>query len=147
MSGDGFSDCEVGHIAQVARWEFEEEGEWTVSRVTRSPGHPDVVNLQIDSTLDQRRLTIPLTYQEFSEANSANGSELTDAVFNISVRLMEFRHIRGFDEFEDGATVPLDIYPESRPGLFDDLPPLRPGNQYKLISPFYRTERRSDDPQ
>ncbi len=146
MSGDGFSDSEVGQIAHVARWEFAEEGEWTVSRVTRSPGQPDVVNLQIDSRLDQRRLTIPLTYQEFSEANSANGSELTDTVFNISVRLMEFRHIRGFDEFEDGATVPLDIYPEGRPGLFDDLPPLQPGHRYNLISPF-STEPLRDDSQ
>ena len=147
MTGDGFSDSEVEQIAQVARWEFGQEGEWTVSRVTRSPGHPDAVDVQIDSTLDQRRLTIPLTYQEFSEENSANGSQLTDAVFNISVRLMEFRHIRGFDEFEDGATVPLDIYPEGRPGLFDDLPRLPPGHRYNLISPFYRDELQPDEAQ
>jgi hypothetical protein len=147
MSGDGFSDSEVGQIAHVARWEFGQEGEWTVSRVTRGAGHPDVVNVQIDSTLNQRRLTIPLNYQEFSEENSANGSQLTDAVFNISVRLMEFRHIRGFDEFEDGATVPLDIYPEGRPGLFDDLPRLPPGHRYNLISPFYRDELQPDEAQ
>jgi hypothetical protein len=30
-------------------------------------------------------------------------------VFDISIRLLEFNGIRGFDEFEDGAIVPLDI--------------------------------------
>jgi hypothetical protein len=133
-----FSDSEVEQIALVARKEFDREDEWSVSSVARRSGQRDVVDLRIERDLDQRRLTIPLTCQEFSEENPANGSRLTDMVFNISIRLLEFNGIRGFDEFEDGATVPLEIYPDDG----HQLPTLRPGVRRNLLSPFSHPELR-----
>jgi hypothetical protein len=134
-----FSDSEVAQIALVAREEFEQEAEWKVSTVFRPSGRRNVVEIHIENDRDHRCLIIPVTCQEFSEENPANGSQLTDTVFNISIRLMEFNGIRGFDEFEDGATVSLEIYPADRP----ELPPLPPGFERKLLSPFYHPELRS----
>jgi hypothetical protein len=37
------------------------------------------------------------------------------------------------------ATVPLEIHPDDRP----ELPPLPPGYQRNLLSPFYHPELRS----
>lgn len=146
MSEDGFSDSEVEQIGLIVRGEFDDEEDWSVSSVERRSGRRDVVDLQIYNVLDHRRLTIPIARQEFPGGYFPNESQLSDAVFDLSIHLLEFRHIRGFDEFEDGATVPLlDIYPEGRPGLFDDLPPLSPGHRYNLSSPFFRTEQRPDD--
>jgi hypothetical protein len=127
-----------------ARGEFDDEEDWNLSGVERRSGEPDVVDLQIENGLDHRRLTIPITRQDCPGGYFPNESQLTDSVFDISIRLLEFRHIRGFDEFEDGATVPLlEIYPEGR-GPFDDLPPLPPGHTWNLVSPFYKEERQGD---
>lgn len=133
MSGCEFSDSEVEQIALVAHEQFGRDGGWVVNSVTRRSGLRDVIHLQIENERDHRRVTVPLTCQEFSEENPANGSQLTDTVFNISIRLMEFTDIRGFDEFEDGATVPLEIYPEGR-AQPDTLPP---GAERHLMSPFW----------
>jgi hypothetical protein len=132
VSGCEFSDSEVEQIALVAHEQFGQDGRWVVNSVARRSALRDVVHLQIENEQDDRRVTIPLTCQEFSEPNPANGSQLTDTVFNISIRLMEFTDIRGFDEFEDGATVPLEIYPEGR-AQPDKLPS---GVERHLMSPF-----------
>jgi hypothetical protein len=132
-------DLEVEQIALVACVEFDGAEDRTVVGVTRRPGLRNAVDVQIENEVDRRRLTIALSCHEFSEENSANGSSLTDTGFNISIRFLEFRHIRDFDRFADGATVPLEIYPDDPP----TLPELPPGFQRKLLSPLIHPEIRS----
>jgi hypothetical protein len=140
-----FSDSEVEQITQIVRGKFEQEADWSLSSAERRSGQRDVVDLHIQNDIDHRQLIVPLTYEDFPGGNFPNQSQLTDAVFDISISLMEFRHIRGFDEFEDGAAVPiLEIYPEGRNPLFDDLLPLPPGHRNNLVSPF-QTEQRRDE--
>jgi hypothetical protein len=73
-----------------------------------------------------------VTCQEFSKENPANGSQLTDTVFNISIRVLDFDGIRGLDEFDNGATVPFVTYPGGGP----EPEKLAPGVHRRLISPF-----------
>jgi hypothetical protein len=109
-----FSDTEVHDIALVAEDWFVQATQWTVTNVGRRPGRRDLVDVTIDSLVgDERTLIIEVPCQEFqSDAEGLNTSPLSDAVFNFSIRLMEFQGIRGFDQFADGETVSLVIYPE-----------------------------------
>jgi hypothetical protein len=109
-----FSDLEVEQISAVVHEEFQQsqDSRWSVNDVRRRPGSMETVEVEIEHQEDHKRLTIELQYQEYAEENQANGSDLTDTVFNVSIRLMEFSVIRGFDEFPNGAIFPLEIYPD-----------------------------------
>jgi hypothetical protein len=108
-----FSDTEVRDIAFVAEDWFVPETQWTVTNVDRRTGRRDIVDVTIASLVGEKKtLIIEVPCQEFqSDSEGWNTSPLSDAVFSFSIRLMEFQGIRGFDQFADGDTVSLVIYP------------------------------------
>lgn len=106
-----FSEVEVVQVRAFAEEEFPSELDWTVRNVTRRPAEPDVVEVVVENKLDERTVTLVLPHQEYEGENVANLSRLTDTVFNVSIRLMEFVEIRGLDECEDGAMTTLEVYP------------------------------------
>jgi hypothetical protein len=111
--------------------------ERTVVTVDRREGRPDLVDVTVRNEEDRRSIQFELSHREFEGSNPADGSQLTDTVFNISIRLMEFTGIRGFDEFEDGARSSLVTYPEKR----QRLPDPEPGVHRNLLSPFWHELR------
>ena len=109
-----FSDLEVDQVRAVVREEFGFRSQWTVPNVNRRDREPEFMDVTVQNLQDQRSIQFELCHSEFEGDNPANSSQLTGTVFNISIRLMEFGGIRGFDEFEDGARFSLVIYPDTR---------------------------------
>jgi hypothetical protein len=108
-----FSDLEVEQVRAVVREELGlEEPGWVLLDAIRRSGQRDVIDVSVQNVADERLLKVVLPRQEFEGENPANSSRLTDTVFNISIRLMEFMAIRGLDEFENGAATTLEIYPK-----------------------------------
>ena len=135
-----FSDLEVEQTTAILRSEFDEDEDWSVVVVERQPDHLDVIDARITNVQDHRTLTIRITREEFPGGYFPNESQLTDPVFDISIRLMEFNGIRGFDEFEDGGTVSIaDVYSDGWTTL-SDLPEVPPGARRNLISPLVHPE-------
>jgi len=120
---------------RCARSEFaEDSGGWKVIEVRRSSGSPDQAELVLESITTGKPKVIFIDRAEFAEENDANGSRLSDVGFNFSIRLMEFHHIRGFEEFADESVMTLELYPPDRQ---QPMPPLPEGWTRDLRSPFH----------
>lgn len=109
-----FSALEVEQVRAIVEGWFRSESDWTVRNVTPRSTQPDVIDISVENEVDQRLVDLVLPHLEFEDENPANSSRLTDTVYNISIRFMEFMDIRGLDEFENGAITTLEIYPKDR---------------------------------
>jgi hypothetical protein len=132
---EDFSDREIQDIELVARAELEEYSEagWTLAAVRRRPNVPGQAEIVVNSPNHEPTVVL-IDRSEFAEHNPANGSQLSEVGFNVSVRLMEFNGIRGFDAFAGQSEATLELYPPDR----EVLPPLPEGHTRHLRHPFYR---------
>jgi hypothetical protein len=106
-----FSDIEVQQLEAVVKEELQRRGEWMIANIGRRRSNPRIVDVDISRVGDSTTtLIIELPYEEYSRYELDNESQLTDPVFNVSIRLLEFDDIRGFEGFPSGATVSLDVY-------------------------------------
>jgi hypothetical protein len=110
---DDFSDQELRELESVAREEFDQNSDegWTVVEVHRSPSVPGQADLIVQPGDAGGQTVVAIERSEYAGENPANGSHLSDVAFNFSIRLMEFNHIRGFDEFAGKSMATLELYP------------------------------------
>jgi hypothetical protein len=106
-----FSDVELDQLRRIVKGELERRGEWLLLGVVLRDGDPGVADVTIGRKHDpETTLVIELPYREYAQHEIENEAHLSDAVFNVSIRLLEFDDIRGFEGLADGATIVLDPY-------------------------------------
>jgi len=104
-----FSDDELEQLRTIVTSDMSRHGGWTLTCLTRRDGDPSVVDVTLSrAQYPEVTLIIELPYDEYAHHEMENEANLSDAVFNVSIRLLEFEKMRGLEGFPDGATVTLN---------------------------------------